>query len=129
MAEFIRTSVRQMDPRDGQRFATVYIRLAPGQRRRMTEFVQSTMMEILEECLRQDSYPVCEPLRGFPRTQGRENYTAADIMQDLLVQLQAGKDVAQAQVYRWNKLFEDFADLQINFREAGAPNTYGTLWE
>lgn len=129
MAEFIRTGTRQMDPRDGQKFATVYIRLARGERARMTEFVQSTMQEILEECLRQDSYPVCDPLRGFPRTQGRENYTAADIMQDLLGQLQSGKDVAQAMVYRWNKLFQDFDELQIYFREAGAANTYGTLWE
>jgi hypothetical protein len=129
MAAFVQTGTRQMEARDGKKFATVYIKLARGETAKMHEFVKAIAQEVLEECIRQDDYPVCNPLKAFPRTMGRENYSALDIMQDLLNQLEAGKDVPQAMINRWNKLFHGYHDIMIYFREPGPTTTFADIYQ
>jgi len=125
-----RTSTRTMDPRPGVRYATVYNRVKPAVRRRMLRDIQAVIDEIIDQCELENDYCIAEPLKGFPRTLGQENYSAGEIMVDLKQQLESGKDVPDAMVYRWNKLFHDFAELQIEFTDAQAPtNQYGALFQ
>lgn len=129
MATFIRKGTKQMDPRPGVKYATEYTQLSPAQRRLLKRHIESTMRMVLEAALSQDDYSVLEPLKGFPRTRG-DNYSAAEIMNDLNQQLDSGKDVPSGMLGRWNRLFEDFADEQINFQDlAESKNNFGTLYD
>jgi hypothetical protein len=125
-----RTSTRTMDPRPGVKYATVYNRVRPAVRRKMLRDIQEVMDEIVDQCEHENDYPIVYPLKGFPRTLGQENYSAGDIMVDLKQQLESGKDVPDAMIYRWNKLFQEFPELQIEFADTAAPtNQYGALFQ
>lgn len=128
--KYERTSTRTMDPRPGVKYSTVYNRIKPGVRRRMLRDIQEVIDEIIDECERQNDYAIAEPLKGFPRTLGKDNYSAGEIMMDLKQQLEAGKDVPDAMVYRWNKLFAEWPELQIEFEDDDQPkNTFGSLYD
>lgn len=124
-----RTSTRTMDPRPGVKFATTYNRIKPSVRRKMMRDIQAVIDEIVDECERTNDYSVAEPLRDFPRTGGQANYSAGDILMDLKRQLDSGKDIPDAMIGRWNKLFRDWDELQIEFTDtAEAQNTFKELF-
>lgn len=123
-----RTSTRTMDPRPGVKYSTRYNRITASTRRRMRRELLEITDEIVDECERQSDFPIIDPLKGFPRTEGRANYSAVEIMSDLLNQLKDGKDVPDAMVYRWNKLFEEFPDIQIQLVDPQAQSNYNELF-
>ena len=126
--KYERTGTRTMDPRPGVKYATVYNRITASTRRRMRKELLEITDEIVDECERQSDFPIIYPLQGFPRTEGRENYTAAEIMSDILNQLKDGKDIPDAMVYRWNKLFQDFPDINIEFVDAQPKTNFKELF-
>ena len=124
------TSTRQMDPRPGVRYATVYNRIRPATRRQMLRDIQVVMDEIVDQCDLENDYPIVYPLRGFPRTNGQPNYSAGQIMTDLKQQLESGKDIPNAMVDRWNRLFGDWPEIQIEFRDSAEITTaFDRLYE
>ena len=106
MATFYYKTVRQMEPRQGTRFATKYYKQNPQEYTRLSEFVAETMKLVVENAESQDCYTeLLEPLQGFKRTNNKPNYTALDIMLDLYTQMQRENDVAEAMIGRWNRFF------------------------
>ena len=129
MPTFIKQSTRQMDPRPGVRYATQYTRVSKSERRKLRRFVEEIFEETLTAALANNDYALLEPLKGFPRTGGRANYSAAEVMKDMVDQLESGKDVASGILGRWNRLFEERPDLQIDFKDNDDPeNNFGELF-
>lgn len=128
MATFTRTSTKKMEPRPGVKYATEYTRLSKAERRRLRRFVEGIYEETLQAALTHNDYALLEPLRGFPRTHGQANYSAADVMQDMMDQLDANKDVPSGMLGRWNRLFDELPACQIEFAPAPPENNYQELY-
>ena len=106
MPEFGYLTRRDMEPRPGRTYATQYYLQSRRERRRCQEFVERTIQDIgtaaLEDAAATEA--LMEPLRRFPRENRRSDYTALDIMTDMLTQLQSGKDIPSGILGRWNRL-------------------------
>lgn len=124
-----RIGTRTMDPHPGVKYSTTYNKIKPAVRRKMLRDIQIVIDEIVDQCEYENDYAIANPLRDFPRTMGKDNYSAGEIMMDLKQQLESGKDVPDAMVNRWNKLFRDWAELQIDFTDLDQPrNNFGSLF-
>lgn len=123
MAVFKYKTIRKMQPRDGVKYATEYYKQTPREYTRLDEHVRQTMETVVQAADRDNMLEeLNEPLQGFPRTGRRPNYSALDIMQDMLDQLNHQKDVPSGILGRWNRLFEDNPDFRIDMQEDLPPN-------
>ena len=107
MAKFGYLNRRQMDPRPGVKYATEYYRQTATQRARCLQHIERVVQQVGEQALEsQGNFDlISEPMSGFPRTGGLANYSALDVMRDLVDQLDAGKDIPSGMLGRWNRLF------------------------
>lgn len=122
-----RISTRTMDPLPGKNYATTYNRISPATRRQMIRDLTQVVEELLNE---NQNNELDIPLVGFPRTGGQTNYSSAQIMYDILDQLDQGKDIPDAMLNRWNKLFKKFPDIQIELTDQDlASNNFGQLFQ
>lgn len=106
MAQFRYILEKHMEPRPGNTYATIYYHQTPDQRDDLLNHVRSVITEILAAAQHnpEDMVMLQQPLPGFRRIH-KPNYSAVDIMSDLLTQLQAGRDLTQGLLGRWNRLF------------------------
>jgi len=122
MAEFRYKSIRHMTPRSGMKYATDYYKQSKTEYSRLDEHVRQVMEQVVR---RFDAEGLIEeleqPLAGFPRTQKQPNYTALDVMTDMLRQLNSEKDVPSGILGRWNRLFEANEDFRIDMQEDRVP--------
>jgi hypothetical protein len=119
MARFKIKQVKKMEPRPGKNFSTDYYKQTPKEYQRTADHLFGVMQEIMAHATATQQESLLEqPLRGFPKTRREPNYSAGEIMTDLITQYNAGKDWPSGMIGRWNRLFEDFADIQIDFEEA-----------
>ena len=107
MAKFGYRSRRDMEPRPGVRYATTYYLQSPRERQRTQEFIETVIQRVGTLALETPggAEELDRPLPGFPRTGGRPNYSALDIMTDMLTQMAAGRDIPSGMLGRWNRLF------------------------
>ena len=107
-----------MTPKDGVKYSTDYYKQTPAEYTRLYEHVKRTISTVLLEL---DSigqaHELEVPLKGFPRTKGKSNYTAFDVMNDMLEQLDMQRDVPSGILGRWQRLFEDMPEFQIELVE------------
>jgi hypothetical protein len=122
MAQFSIRETRVMAPRPGQRFSTTYFRQTTAEYQRTYEHIQRTAHEIMRAVEWSNAWPDMQaPLRGFPRTDHNPNYSAEDIIVDLLTQYQAGRDWPSGMIGRWNRLFDAWPELCIDFEQELKP--------
>lgn len=108
------TDIHKMEPREGLKYSTTYIKQTPGQRESLVKHIRTVLEEIsdciegneeLEEFIRQ-------PLPGFPRVNNT-NRSIQDIIADMITECTGKrangkpKDFALAPIERWNKIFGD----------------------
>ena len=100
---------RVMEPREGVKYSTTYYQQNSRQAQEAYEHVKSVAEAIVDACERDLDLRdwVQQPLKGFPRTGVRPNYSMEDIIMDLLHQLDAGKDIPSGMIGRWNRLFAE----------------------
>jgi len=123
MAKFKYKTTKQMQPREGVKYATEYYKQTPKEYTRLDEHVRRTMETVVLAADRDGMLDELDkPLTGFPRTNRRPNYSAMDIMQDMLDQLDHQKDVPSGILGRWNRLFEENDDFRIDMEEDRPPN-------
>lgn len=109
MAKFKYRSTREMEPRPGVKFATVYYRQTAAEYRRVQAHVEAVIADIIDGAIaRNQTDLLTQELKNFPRLGGRPNYSAADILMDMRDQLATGKDIASGILGRWNRLLEEF---------------------
>lgn len=117
MAVFGYYSIKKMSPRPGARFATDYYKQTAAERTRLQQHVDWVREEIVTAALHTDQVPDLEvPLTGFPRTGNAPNYSAFDVMTDMVEQLEAGRDLPSGMLGRWQRLFQTEPDYQIEMQ-------------
>ena len=107
MAKFGYLNRRQMDPRPGVRYATEYYRQSAVERARCQQHIEQVIQQVGTLALTTDEnlQAISEPMPGFPRSRGQPNYSALDVMRDLILQLDSGRDIPSGMLGRWNRLF------------------------
>jgi hypothetical protein len=100
---------RVMEPREGAKYSTTYYQQNSEQARESFTHVRNVAEAIVDACERDLDLKdwVQTPLKAFPRTGVKPNYSTEDIVSDLLNQLDSGKDIPSGMIGRWNRLFED----------------------
>jgi len=116
MPQFRYINERQMEPRPGRTYSTTYYQQTADQRSELLDHVRTQIQDIMSAAESDaDAIQVLQqPLTGFRRTADA-NYSAVDIMSDLLTQLEAGRDPTQGLLGRWNRLFAGSA-AEIDIR-------------
>ena len=129
--------IHKMEPREGLKYSTTYIKQTPGQREILVKHVRRVLEEIsdaiegneeLEEFIKQ-------PLPGFPR-KNNSNRSLTDIISDMIHECTGKrangtpKDFALAPIERWNKLFKD-TEYEIVLTQTFSPaaTTFHALCE
>ena len=121
MTQFKYKNIKQMTPREGVKYATDYYKQTPAEYSKLYEHVKQTIVEVVRAA-DTSAIDLEQPLKGFPRTSQRPNYSAMDIMEDMLKQMELERDVPSGILGRWNRLFEANEDMQIIMEEQSVPN-------
>ena len=102
------TSRREMEPRPGRQYSTIYYKQSARERRRTQQHVERVIQRVGERALENPGAEeaLCEPMKGFQRRETRGAYSAVDVMSDMLTQMQSGKDIPSGMLGRWNRLFD-----------------------
>lgn len=137
MTEIRYQKIHKMEPRDGVKYSTSYLKQTAEQRKQLCKHIRRVVGEIataVEED--QDLLDfVRTPLKGFKTTSG-QNRTTTDILTDMVNEAKGRKrdgmpkDFALAPIERWNKLFkatEYEIDLIQTFSSPG--NNFHDLME
>ena len=126
-----------MEPRDGVKYSTTYLKQTLQQRSELTKHVKQCIGELAEELERNPEWLdfVRTPLKGFKTTTGH-NHTITDILTDMVNEAKGRqrngnpKDYAMAPIERWNKLFEG-TDYEIDLVQtfSSHSNNFSDLME
>ena len=117
----------KMEPRDGVKYSTTYVKQTLDQRKELTKHIKSVINEIAEVI---ETDPdlldfVRTPLKGFKTSNGI-NRTTTDILTDMVNEAKGKqknglpKDFALAPIERWNKLFAG-TEYEINLVQTFSP--------
>ncbi len=124
----------KMEPRDGVKYSTTYVKQTLEQRKELCKHIRVVVHEIADVIEGNEELLdfVRTPLKGFKTTSG-QNRTATDILTDMVNEARGKqknglpKDFALAPIERWNKLFEGtdysidlvqtFSKPSINFHD------------
>ena len=108
MPKFGYLSTRDMEPKPGRKYATKYYKQSKSERARTEEHIQKTILAVGEKALENPGLEqaLLEPMSGFQRAETKGAYSAVDVMNDMLTQIQAGKDIPSGMLGRWNRLFD-----------------------
>ena len=108
--------ITKMEPREGVKYATSYLKQTLEQRKELTKHVKMVLNEIADAVEGDEELMdfVRTPLKGFKTTTG-QNRTVTDVLTDMGNEARGKqrngmlKDYAMAPIERWNKLFEGTA--------------------
>lgn len=129
MPTFYYVDTREMAPRPGQKFSTIYYRQTQQQRLELSEWL-TAQIKHLAELMEQDhelDFESQQPLPGFPKTGKQPNRSMQEILTDMLGEIQGTKtngkpkDFAAAPIQRWNKLFAG-SELEFRLEESTSTN-------
>ena len=123
MAKFKYRTIKHMQPKDGAKYSTDYYKQSPREYTRLDEHVRAVMERVVQVADANELIDeLYKPLPGFPRTQRQANYSTWDIMSDMLDQINKEKDIPSGMLGRWNRLFRDNEEFQIDMQEEYQPN-------
>jgi hypothetical protein len=115
--------IREMPAKPGTQYSTNYYKQTAAEYTRLDQHVRATAELIITTAEQQNILEdLDQPLTGFPRSQRRGNYSALDIVKDMIDQLNHERDIPSGMLGRWNRLFEQTPELQIEFVEDIRPN-------
>lgn len=127
----------KMDPRDGVKYSTTYVKQTLEQRKSLCRHIKLVITEISDALEGNEDLLdfMRTPLKGFKTTAG-QNRTATDILTDMVNEAKGKqknglpKDFALAPIERWNKLFES-TDYEIDLTQtfSAASNNFADLVE
>jgi hypothetical protein len=123
MAKFKYKTIKKMLPKDGVKYSTEYYKQSPAEYTRVDEHIRAVMEQVIAAADKEGILEELEqPMTGFPRTNKRPNYSAMDVMMDMLDQVTKEKDIPSGILGRWNRLFGDNTDFTIDMEEEKLPN-------
>ena len=108
MKKFYYRSKLKMEPRFNNKFSTVYYKQDTKQKVLLKCYVLG-VRDIIQDSIEENNNlsEWMEPLQEFRRTGKQSNYSAYQIINDLVIQLEANKDSTESMISRWNKVFTD----------------------
>jgi len=116
-------TIKHMAPREGVKYSTDYYKQSPHEYSRVDQHARSVFEQVVCAADREGLLDELEtPLSGFPRTKKQPNYSALDIMRDMIDQLDHERDIPSGMLGRWNRLFQDNEEFQIEMEEDKKPN-------
>lgn len=126
----------KMEPRDGVKYSTTYVKQTLQQRKELCRHIKVVVTEISDAIEGNEDLMdfVRTPLKGFKTTTG-QNRSITDLLRDMINEA-AGKqknslpkDFALAPIERWNKLF-DGTDYAVDLVQTFSPaNNFNELVE
>ena len=129
--------LNKMEPRDGVKYSTTYVKQTLDQRKSLCKHIKTVVTEIADALEGDEDLLdfMRTPLKGFKTTTGH-NRTATDILTDMVNEAKGKqknnlpKDFALAPIERWNKLFAG-TDYEINLVQTFSPpgNNFNDLVE
>lgn len=108
METFYYRALKELEPRPGFRYATVYYKQSPQEYER----TKSWLVRIAEEMLDVANHDpamaewMLRPQADFKKSTRRDFYCVQELITDLVQQVAQGKDIPQSMVGRWNRLCE-----------------------
>lgn len=101
------THRREMEPRPGRKYSTVYYKQSARERARTLQHVETVIQRLGDRVLENPGAEetLLEPMPGFQRRETKGAYTAMDVISDLFEQMRSGKDIPSGMLGRWNRLF------------------------
>ena len=129
--------LNKMEPRDGVKYSTTYVKQTLDQRKDLCKHIKTVITEISDALEGNEDLLdfMRTPLKGFKTTTGH-NRTATDILTDMVNEAKGKtkkglpKDFALAPIERWNKLFAG-TDYEVNLVQTYSPpgNNFNDLVE
>ena len=109
MAEFKYKRKQEMEPRPGQKYATVYIKQTDLEHTRLRNWLVQVAEHILGACEINASLAewFSSPHKDFRKSTRGEYYTPEDLLTDMINQLAMARDLPEAMLNRWNRLVAD----------------------
>jgi len=127
------THRREMEPRPGRKYSTVYYKQSARERARTQRHVETVIQRLGDRVLENpgSEQALLEPMPGFQRRETKGAYTAMDVISDMFEQLTSGKDIPSGMLGRWNRLFAG-TGLEIDMvieSELPAPTEFNQLFQ
>jgi hypothetical protein len=127
------THRREMEPRPGRKYSTVYYKQSARERARTQRHVETVIQRLGDRVLENpgSEQALLEPMPGFQRRETKGAYTAMDVISDMFEQMTSGKDIPSGMLGRWNRLFAG-TGLEIDMvieSELPAPTEFSELFQ
>lgn len=135
METFYYRTLKELEPRPGFRYATVYYKQSPAEYARTRAWLVSIAEAMLDVANHDPSMAewMIRPHADFKKSTKRDFYTVQDLITDLVAQVAAGKDIPQSMVGRWNRLCEgtpwEVRFVESTHEEKPAPSQARALFE
>jgi hypothetical protein len=108
MPQFTYQRLHTMEPRPGRRYSTTYIKQSPQEYQRLRSWLIQIADGILATCELDPGLAewFTRPMEDFRKSTRGQYYTPEELLTDMIHQMSLGRDLAQAMLYRWNRLTE-----------------------
>ena len=128
MAKFKYHTLKKMDERDGNKFSTTYYQQTLKQKAEVYKHCRD-IAETLSTMTDTDTITwLNSELKGNRRKDGT-CYTPQDIICDMVLQLEADKDIASGLLGRWNKIWAGTdAEIELELEQKPPKNRFGDLF-
>jgi hypothetical protein len=131
MPEFHYTSRKEMEPRPGVAYATVYYKQSLKEYTRLRAHIYRVAADIMAVSDSDSDYRLwlATPLKRFKKSVRGQYYTPMDIVTDMVEQFALQKDIPSGLLGRWTRLFEGTAwDICLVSGRPVIETTYGELF-
>lgn len=119
MPQFIYKTTRQMEPRPGVKYSTIYYKQDPADYNLFRDWLFERAQEIIAVT---DADPSMQywwyaPNKAFAKSTRSDYYSPNELLTDLLSQIALKKDITKSMLDRWNRLCED-SPWEVTFVQA-----------
>ena len=119
MPQFTYKTTRQMEPRPGVFYSTIYYKQDSADYNLFRDWIVNVAREITAVT---DADPAMHywwyaPNKAFAKSIRSDYYSPGELLTDLLSQIVAGKDITKSMLDRWNRLCEG-SPWEVTFVQA-----------
>lgn len=108
---------KDMEPRHGNPWHTTYYKINQQEQAKLIKHIQAMLVH-LGKCEALDPAGtawIFKPYPGNFRKSKGENYSLFGIVEDLVTQLNDGKDITNSMVGRWDRMFRNTAEQGMDW--------------
>jgi|ERR1035437_1846017 hypothetical protein len=116
MKQFTYVTEQKMAPRGNNKFSTTYYKQTTLDRMKLSNFIEDICDQVVQMAKDTNNENLLtQPLNNKRHKHlDKTPYTIQECLDDLRSQLQDGKDVTESMITRWNCVFDENDDCQID---------------